>query len=488
MMENRQTIITTINNNRLEIEGEKAFMPLATFLRSESNLTGTKVVCSEGDCGACTVLLAREVGVDGKLVFKSVNSCILPLYLIDGAQVVTVEGLKSSENELHPVQQAMVDCQGAQCGYCTPGFICALAGMTEKIKSENKTISEKKAKNFLTGNLCRCTGYKPIIEAALSIDLDKVELMKDRFHNPVWLEEMKKIKNTSVNMDFSGKKIKKNIFLPVNLEQALKAKAADPELRLIGGSTDIGVVVNKGRMSTPKTMALYHIQELKNITHDLQSIYVGATVTLSEFEDYIESFIPEIKKMLHIFASPQIKNQATLIGNIVNGSPIADTIPFLMAIDSIVVLESIRGKREVLMSDFYLGYKKLDMELDELVVGVKIPRLKTSEQLRLYKVSMRKDLDISAVTFAGIIEVENHKIKKARFALGGVAATVVRLKDIEKNIVDSDFNKSTFEKISKTLPQIISPLSDLRASKEYRMKLAENFFLKFHHEISSGEV
>jgi xanthine dehydrogenase small subunit len=192
--------------------------------------------------------------------------------------------------------------------------------------------------------------------------------------------------------------------------------------------------------------------------------------------------------MLHIFASPQIKNQATLIGNIVNGSPIADTIPFLMAIDSIVVLESIRGKREVLMSDFYLGYKKLDMELDELVVGVRIPRLKTSEQLRLYKVSMRKDLDISAVTFAGIIEIENHKIKKARFALGGVAATVVRLKDIEKNIVDSDFNKSTFEKISKTLPQIISPLSDLRASKEYRMKLAENFFLKFHHEISSGEV
>ena len=485
-MENRQIIIATINNQRHEIEGEKAFMPLATFLRQESNLTGTKVVCSEGDCGACTVLLARDIGEDGKLIFKSVNSCILPLYLIDGAQVVTVEGLKKSETELHSVQQAMVDCHGAQCGYCTPGFICAMAGMTEKLKSEKKPITEKKAKNFLTGNLCRCTGYKPILEAAMSIDLSNTELLKDRFHNPSWLEEMKKIKNTPVVMDLSGKKIKRNIFLPVSIDQALKAKALDNELRLIGGSTDIGVVVNKGRLVTPKTMALYHIKELKTITHDSKTISVGATVTLSEFEDYIENFIPEIKNMLHIFASPQIKNQATLVGNIVNGSPIADTIPFLMAIDSTVVLQSIKGERQILMSEFYLGYKKLDMKQDEIVVGVKIPRLKPSEHLRLYKVSMRKDLDISAVTFAGIIEIENEKIKAARFCLGGVAATVIRLKDIEQKSVGLDFKKSTFETIAKTLPQIISPLSDLRASKEYRMKVAENFFLKFHQEISSG--
>jgi xanthine dehydrogenase small subunit len=287
-------------------------------------------------------------------------------------------------------------------------------------------------------------------------------------------------------MDLSGKKIKRNIFLPVSIDQALKAKALDNELRLIGGSTDIGVVVNKGRLVTPKTMALYHIKELKTITHDSKTISVGATVTLSEFEDYIENFIPEIKNMLHIFASPQIKNQATLVGNIVNGSPIADTIPFLMAIDSTVVLQSIKGERQILMSEFYLGYKKLDMKQDEIVVGVKIPRLKASEHLRLYKVSMRKDLDISAVTFAGIIEIENEKIKAARFCLGGVAATVIRLKDIEQKSVGLDFKKSTFETIAKTLPQIISPLSDLRASKEYRMKVAENFFLKFHQEISSG--
>ena len=483
-MENRQNIITTINNQRIAIEGDKAFLPLASYLRQELCLTGTKIVCSEGDCGACTVLLANETGIDGKLIFKSVNSCILPLYLIDGAQVVTVEGLKVSDTELHPVQQAMVDCQGAQCGYCTPGFICALAGMAEKFKSENKVITEKKAKNYLTGNLCRCTGYKPILEAAQSLDLGNTELLKDRYNNSAWLAEMKKIKSHSVMMNFK----QKSIFLPVTIEEAVKAIANDSELRVIGGSTDIGVVVNKGRMTTSKAMALYHIENLRKISHDEKCITVGATATLSEFEDYIEKFIPELKKMLHIFASPQIKNQATLIGNVVNASPISDTIPFLMVSDACVVLQSLSGIREVKMSEFYLGYKKLDMKTDELVTAVRIPRLLSHESLRLYKVSMRKDLDISAVTFAGIVEVEKEKIKSARFALGGVGATVIRMSGIEAKVIGQDFSKAQFEAIANELPSIIKPLSDLRASKEYRMKLAQNFFLKFHNEISKGVV
>lgn len=483
-MENRQNIITTINDQRIEVGAEKAFMPLATYLREERSLTGTKVVCAEGDCGACTVLLANEVGADGKLIFKSVNSCILPLYLIDGAQVVTVEGIKISEKELHPVQQSMVDSHGAQCGYCTPGFICAMAGMAEKCVSEDKEITEKKAKNFLTGNLCRCTGYRPIIEAAVNMDLSNMQLLKDRYHNPSWLAEMKKIRSHSLMMSFN----QKSIFLPVSVKEAVAARAQDSELRIVGGSTDIGVVVNKGRLATPKTMALYHVEALRVISHDDQFISVGATVTLTEFEDYVEKFIPEFHKILHIFASPQIKNQATLVGNVVNGSPIADTIPFLMVSEALIVLESQDGIREVRISDFYLGYKKIDMTSAEIVTAIKIPRLLKTEALRLYKVSMRKDLDISAVTFAGMVEVENKIIKKARFALGGVAATVIRLKHIEAKVVGQDFSKAQFEAIAKELPQVITPLSDLRASKEYRMKLAQNFFLKFHNEISKGIV
>lgn len=482
-MENRNKIIASLNSKRIEIEGTKAFMTLAQYLRENECMTGTKVVCAEGDCGACTVLLARDIGPDGKFIFKSVNSCIIPLYLIDGAHVVTVEGLKSNDQELHPVQSAMVDCNGAQCGYCTPGFVCAMAGLVEKTKSEKKTITEKKAKNYLTGNLCRCTGYQPIIKAAVSIDMTKAVLLKERYYDAEWIEEVKQMKNHSLMMNLGDKKI----FLPVTINEALKAKNADPELRLIAGSTDIGVVINKGRMTTPKTMALYHIKELKKISHDKAFLTVGATVTLSELEDYIENILPEFKNILHVFASPQIKNQGTLIGNVVNASPIGDTIPFLMSADACVVLESVSGKREVMMKDFYLGYKTLNMNKDEIVTAIKIPMIKTNELVKLYKVSVRKDLDISAVTFAGILEIENEKIKSARFSLGGVAATVIRLKDIETKALGADFKRETFENFAKMIPALINPLSDLRASKEYRIKVAQNFFLKSFDELN-GEM
>lgn len=479
-MENRKKVITTINHKRLEIESDKAFMSLASFLRNEEGLTGTKVVCSEGDCGACTVLMSNEIGSDGKMIFKSVNSCILPLYLIDGAQIITVEGLKH-ENELSTIQTTMVDSHGAQCGYCTPGFMCAMSGMAEKLKNENKPITEKKVRNFLTGNLCRCTGYRPIIEAGLKIDLSQTQFLKDRYYSQSWVEEMKSIKSKSMKMTFGDK----NIFLPVTLDEALVAKKQNPDLRLIAGATDIGVVVNKGKLVTPKTMALYHIPELRTISHDKDFIYIGATVTLSDFETYMEEHIPELSKILHIFASPQIKNQATLVGNIVNASPIADTIPYLMASDALICLKSSTDEREVKLGDFYLGYKKLDLCADEIVVGIKIPQLKKGEHVKLYKISMRKDLDISAVTFAAIVEVNNKReISQIRLAIGGVAATVLRLKDIESFMKNELFERETFIKFSETLPQYISPLSDLRASKEYRMLVAKNFFKKFHDEVA----
>lgn len=485
-MKNSSQITTRINDQLIVIEGEKAFMPLGNYLRNEESLTGTKIVCAEGDCGACTVLIAKDVGPDGKLTFKAVNSCILPLYLIDGAQVVTVEGIGKSSGmniDLHQVQEKMIDCNGAQCGYCTPGFICAMAGMAEKYKSENKTITEKSAKNYLTGNLCRCTGYQPIIDAMTSVDLNKAELLKDRYHSPMWIKEMKKIRTTSVVMKFSDK----SLLLPSKLSEALKAKADDKDIRLVAGSTDIGVVVNKGKLSTPKAMALYHIEELAKISHDDKFITVGATVTLTEFEEYIESHFPEMAKMLHIFASPQIKNQATLIGNVVNASPIADTIPFLLVSDAAVELQSSSGSRDVVLKDFYMGYKKLNIDPSEIVTRIRIPVLAKNEKTRLYKVSMRKDLDISAVTFAARIVFDGKKMTQVKLALGGVAATVMRLTDIEKALIGKDFSEKFFENVAAGLDKYISPLSDLRASKEYRMLVARNYFKKFAKEVG-GEL
>ena len=479
-------ITTKINDQRLEIEGEKAFMTLGSYLRNEESLTGTKIVCAEGDCGACTVLIANEVGPDGKLTFKAVNSCIIPLYLINGAQVVTVEGVGKSEGmniDLHQVQEKMVDCNGAQCGYCTPGFICAMAGAVEKFKEKNCAITEKNAKNYLTGNLCRCTGYQSIIEALTSVDVKKAESLKERYHCPAWLSEMKNISSTSVEMKFDDK----SIFLPSGLPEALAAKKADSEIRLVAGSTDIGVVVNKGKLSTPKTMALYHIPELKKITSDERFITVGATVTLTEFEEYVEGYFPGMSHLLHIFASPQIKNQGTVVGNMVNASPIADTIPFLMVSDAIVVLESSKGVREVVLKDFYIGYKKINIDASEIVTRIKIPLFTENEKARLYKVSMRKDLDISAVTFAARIVFDGKKMKEVKIALGGVAAIVLRMSDIEKNLTGKDFSEQLFLDAAQSLDQYIKPLSDLRASKEYRMLVAGNFFKKFAREVG-GEL
>lgn len=485
-MKNSSKITTKINDQLIEISGELAFMPLGNYLRNEESLTGTKIVCAEGDCGACTVLLAKDVGPDGKLTFKAVNSCILPLYLIDGAQVVTVEGIGKSTGmnvELHQVQEKMIDCNGAQCGYCTPGFICAMAGMAEKFKSEKKTITEKYAKNYLTGNLCRCTGYQPIIDAMTSVDLNKTELLKDRYHSPAWINEMKKIKTTSVEMKFSDK----SLFLPSKLSEALKAKSDDNEIRLVAGSTDLGVVVNKGKLVTKKAMALYHIEELGKISHDTKFISVGATVTLTEFEEYVEAHLPEMARILHIFASPQIKNQATLIGNVVNASPIADTIPFLLVSDAIVELQSSKGSRSIVLKDFYLGYKKLNIEPSEIVTKIRIPILEKNEKTRLYKVSMRKDLDISAVTFAARIKFDGKKMTQVKIALGGVAATVIRLTDIETSLTDKNFAENLFHDAAESLDKYITPLSDLRASKEYRMLVARNYFKKFAKELG-GEL
>jgi xanthine dehydrogenase small subunit len=482
-MKTTDIITTKINGTRMEIGGDRAFMPLGNFLRNEESLTGTKIVCAEGDCGACTVLIAKDTGADGKLNFKAVNSCILPLYLVDGAQVVTVEGIGKScgmDIDLHEVQKKMIDCNGAQCGYCTPGFICAMAGAVEKLKVDGAVVTEKKAKNYLTGNLCRCTGYQPIIDAMTSVDLDKTELLRDRYHNAEWISEMKAIRERSVEMKFS----QKSIFIPAKLSEALSIKAREEDIRLVAGSTDLGVVVNKGKLSTPKAMALYHIEELRKISHDDQHVTVGASVTLTEFEKYVETHLPEMYHMLHIFASPQIKNQGTLVGNVVNASPIADTIPFLMVSDAIVELQSVKGVREVVLKDFYVGYKKLNMDLSEIVTRIKIPVVAKNEKTRLYKVSMRKDLDISAVTFAARVKFDGKKMGSVKIALGGVAATVIRLMDIEAKLTGQDFSVSLIEASGDSLDQYIKPLSDLRASKEYRMLVAKNYFKKFAKEIA----
>ena len=480
MKKTRDFIAFYINKTKYQISGAKCQMSLADFLRYELSLTGTKIVCAEGDCGACTVLLASIHSLDpktSKLSFKAVNSCILPLFAVDSCHIVSVEGLKLGP-QLHPVQDSMLNCFASQCGYCTPGFVCAMTALHEDSILQNKPITEKRAKNFMTGNLCRCTGYESIIEAALSLPL-KFESLQDRYSNINHLKELKRLAKIPVEISENGF----SLFLPTTLKQALLHKQKYPEVKIVAGATDLGVAINKGRLEYTKALSLQNISKLWKIKRTKSYLEIPARVSLAYLQKYLEEQIPEMDQLLNIFASPQIKNSATLVGNIVNASPIGDTIPFLMIQDSLVMLESSRAKRSIALQDFYQGYKKLNMKAHEIVTSIRFALPKKDEIIKLYKVSLRKDLDISAVTLATKVKVKDSMIHQARIAFGGVGPVVLRLNTIEKDWLGKKYEPKLFSELSKIIQDHISPQSDIRGSKEYRILLCKNLLQKMADEF-----
>src|SRR5207237_1922076 len=324
--------------------------------------TGTKVVCEEGDCGACTVLVRRRADED----YRPINSCIQALHQLDGMSIVTVEGLRDGD-QLSAVQQAMVTCHGAQCGYCTPGFVVAMTALYENADR----VDEKQVRYGLTGNLCRCTGYEPIIKAALAVDGAQATKMRDRYPD---LPEA----GDAVQTD--------RFFAPSTLDEAISWKRDHPGCIIVQGGTDVGVWVNKRGFSAPAVLSLSKLRELDELREEDGAIVVGANVTLAAFERFIETRIPELFAILNIFGAPQIKNAGTLIGNIANGSPIGDTLPYLIVAGAELELNG--GARRVVISDFYRGYKQFDLAADELITRVRVPIV--NDTLKLYKVSRRR--------------------------------------------------------------------------------------------------
>lgn len=482
MMKTRQSVVFYVNEKRYEVFGQQTLMNLSDFLRYEQSLTGTKVVCAEGDCGACTVLKASVHELNrNRFVFKSVNSCILPVLSLDGCQLVTVEGLKKG-SQLHPVQKAMVDNFGSQCGFCTPGFVCAMAGLVEDSILQKKPVTEKRTKNYLTGNLCRCTGYDPIVKSAMAVNLNEVETLQDRYHDAKKITELKALVQKDVEIQFQDLKV----FLPTTLKRALEIQKKYPTTKIVAGATDLGVMVNKGRYQYEAVMSLQNIEEMTEIKKTKDFLVVPSRVTLTAFQKHLEKEFPEMDKMLNIFASPQIKNSGTLVGNLVNASPISDTIPFLMIADALIEVQKAGGKRLIPIDDFFLGYKKLDLKSQEIVTSVLIPIQKGNHLSKLYKVSIRKDLDISAVTMAARLKLKGNKIEEARLTFGGVGPTVARLKTIEKSWVGQNLNSELIRNSAVELKDLISPLSDVRGSKEYRLLLCQNLLKKMADELEQG--
>jgi xanthine dehydrogenase small subunit len=453
----RDHILIHINGSEHRIEGDAAFQTLANYLRQDVAAPGTKIVCEEGDCGACTVLTRRSADAD----YRPVNSCILNLAQLDGSSIVTVEGLRVSapprETGLHPVQTAMVQCHGAQCGYCTPGFVMAMAGMFETCDR----VNEKQVRDGLTGNLCRCTGYEPIIKAALAVE--GAPKMRDRY--PALPDAQ-----DSVTID--------NFCAPATLEDAIAFKRDHSGCTIVQGGTDVGVWVNKRNYAAPAMLSLSKIDSLNELREEDGAIVVGANTTLADFETFIADRIPELARILAIFGSPQIKNAGTLIGNIANGSPIGDTLPYLFVAGA--VLELNNGTRSVPIDRFYLGYRKFDLQPNEIITRVRIGIVR--DTLKLYKVSRRKDLDISAFTAAIRLAMTGDRIDRAGVAYGGVAPTVIRLPRTEAFLQGKSATLDTFEHAGRIARDEIKPISDVRGSADYRLQLAENIMSKFWFE------
>jgi xanthine dehydrogenase small subunit len=474
----RNKIVFYLNGKRREESVDRAFMMLADYLRYDRCLTGTKVVCAEGDCGACSVLryFPHGGGVDSKN-FVPINSCITLLAQLDGSSLVTVEALKKG-HELHEVQRAMVECHGSQCGFCTPGFVMALTGLVEeKISRSETSIEEQEAKNCMTGNLCRCTGYRPIIDAALDIDLDQCESIKSRFVSSEQLEDLARIFMNPVALEDG----EFSYFAPTTLKEALDFLKANPDTRIAGASTDIGVVHNKRKMIINKVLSLHLIKELYSIGLQGEDVILGCRVTLTEFRHFIKRKVPEFANYLDIFASPQIKNIATVVGNVANASPIGDTPPALLALGASVVLASADGEREVPLSQFFLAYKKTCLKAGEMITNIRFPLPKKNASIRFFKYSNRKDLDISAVNLAIKAEWKDEKrevLTDIVIAAGGVAATPLRFKRTE-DLIKSQGLVIGIDRIVEELHSEIMPISDLRASSAYRHVLLENYFRRF---------
>lgn len=475
----RDYLLIYVNGRRYEVRGSPAFQSLSRFLRYELGLTGTKVVCAEGDCGSCAVLLGRA-GEAG-MVYRPVTSCIQFLYQLDAAHVVTIEGLQS-DHQLNAVQEAFVRCHGAQCGFCTPGFVVTMHGMHEA----NEPLNEQSMRAGLCGNLCRCTGYESILKSGVEASSQSLRRLDELYPPGEMLPILRTAARESVRIVSSS--TGREFFKPTTPAAAAQFKAANPTCTMVAGGTDIGVQVNKGLRDPEIVMSLAGLSELNGILVDDSVILAGALTTLSELERRAEEICPEFAKMLWRHGSPLIRNAGTLAGNIANASPIGDTMPALFVLNSVIELTGRSGTRQVNINDFYTGYRQTVMAADELITLVTIPMPRPGDDFRLYKVSKRHDLDISTFTAAFWMRREDGVVADIRIAYGGVGPVIFRLRKTEAALVGRPFTEAEVESVCETARSEITPISDVRGDAEYRNLLAENILRKFYFDVTGVET
>jgi xanthine dehydrogenase small subunit len=466
----RDSVTFYLNGKRQTADAALATQSLSRYLRYDLRATGTKIVCEEGDCGACTVLIGRRE--NGSMRYRPINSCITFLFQLDCTHVVSVEGL-TSNGKLTPVQDAMVRCHGAQCGYCTPGFIMAMAALYERPRASG--LGPQDLRTGLTGNLCRCTGYEPIIKAGLEVQNQPT--IEELYPSAEMVRDFASIEREPLRAGHFSK--------PVTLKDAIEFKASNPKCVIVQGATDFGVWCNKRGFEPEAVLSLDGVDGLGELDVVGGELRVGGRVTLSQLESFVHDRVPELAQVLDRFGSPQIKNAGTLAGNIANASPIADTLPFLYVTDARLELTGRNGMRTMPIASFYRGYKSLDLAADEIITRIIIPLPARGETLRLYKVSKRSHLDISSFTAAMLMRRAGDRIDSIRIAYGGVGPLILRLPRTESFLTGKSFSLGTLEEAGAVARGEITPISDVRGSRDFRLQLAENVLRKFYYDVAS---
>jgi len=439
--------------------------------------TGTKEGCAEGDCGACTVVIGELV--NDSLQLRSVNACIQFLPTLDGKALFTVEDLHTllptQAGTLHPVQQAMVDLHGSQCGFCTPGFIMSLWSMYE---NEQYSPSKDQISDYLSGNLCRCTGYRPILDAAQkAYDYPRVVLERQKV-----LDVLKAIKALpALHLNDHGQQF----FAPKTLQDFTVLRLQLPQARIIAGSTDVGLWVTKQGRDLGDMLYIGQVEELKKIVVTDHALTIGANVSLSDALIKISDFYPDFQELQRRFASMPIKNAGTLGGNIANGSPIGDSMPALITLGTRLILRVGEQTREIALEDFYLDYQKTGLQLGEFVEAIVIPLREEQTRFKFasYKIAKRFEQDISAVCAAISCELDTHYVAhNVRIAFGGMAAVPKRAKYAEAILEGQPLTAELIAKAQEALSQDYQPLDDGRASSAYRLQVAKNCLKRFYVE------
>ena len=474
----RHCVRFLLGHQPVELRTIDPTLTVLEWLRRHAHRRGTKEGCAEGDCGACSVIVAEPV--DDRLRYRAVNACIQFTATLDGCQLLTVEDLKAPDGTLHPVQQAMVESHGSQCGFCTPGFVMTMAALHHE---EPGPLSRQRIDDALAGNLCRCTGYGPIIEAARTMHTTPGTTAHLTTREPEVLTRLDAWRDGATYAVGDGER---TFYSPGSLDDLLRLTAQYPEATILAGSTDVGLWVTKQHRILDPVIWLGRVPELARIDETDNALRIGAGVTYAQAFDRIARLWPQAGELNRRLGSEQIRHAGTIGGNIANGSPIGDSPPWLIAAGATLHLASTDDRRSLPLEDFFIAYGQQDRRPGEIVEAVTIPKPTADATLYCYKISKRFDQDISSVCAGIQLRRDGEHITEARIAYGGMAATPKRAVRAEAALTGQPCTEATFRRAMAALAEDYQPISDMRASAAYRLKVAQNLLLKVYVESSEA--